>query len=147
MNRKRARFWTAITAAALALAGAFVAAAPASADTSSLSGSGYNGGGTYYGSTARTNAQGQNEVFFQYTGMTPGGGSMHIYLVQGVNGYVYWDTTPTLNTWYQATYKPTGSIVWPNGTFYTAWSVNNLCGGSGCGQLTWTGNIEWNLKY
>jgi|GEM_PF-2029628 len=140
--------WKMAVALLVSMAAIVLTVEPAQANTQGISGQGYNAAGTYYGATARTNAQGQNEVLFQYTGMNPGGGSIHFYLTQGGSGsYVYWNVTPTINTWYTTTYAPTGSIVWPNGTFYTAWSINNLCGGSGCGQITWTGNLEWNLKY
>ena len=142
----RGRVWSMVTAAAIVLAATVVVASPAAANSGGLSGQGYNGT-TYYGSTARINSHGKNEVRFQYTGTTPGGGSAHIYLVQGVNGYVYWDAVPSLNTWYTTTYRPTGSVVWPNGTFYVAWKLSNQCGGSGCGLMTWTGNIQWNLMY
>lgn len=141
--RTRHRLLTAAFTGTLLLGAGLVAAAPASANSGTVSGSGVNN--TYYiGATQRINSQGQNEVRVQLTSIT-GGASIALSLEY--NGTTYWSKTdPSINTWYTTTYKG-GSVVWPNGPFYTAWKMTDQCGGSGCGTLTWKGNLQWNLPY
>lgn len=145
---RRGSWWKMATAALASLALVFGIADAASANTSGVGGSGTNGN-TYYNATHYINSQGQNQVMFELTNMSPGGGSMNVLLSQaGFGSYIYSQVNgPAYNHWYLMSYAPTGSTVWPNGGFYLGYFLNNQCGGSGCGTISWTGNLEWNLKY
>ncbi|WIB65520.1 hypothetical protein [Curtobacterium sp. MCBD17_040] len=142
--RGKQRLVTAITIGALLAGGGAIAAEPASANSGAISGSG-NNENWIVGVNQYINAQGgRNEVRTEVTSVT-GGATIDLRLED--NGTIYWEKdSPPLNTWYTTTYKG-GSVVWPNGAFYVEYKLADQCGGSGCGTLKWSGNLQWNLPY
>jgi hypothetical protein len=138
-----------IAATAIAVAAIVGVAAPASANTSALSGTSYENAWYNY-STVRTNAQGANSVNFQWNYNDLGGGGLQYRLRAYSSGT---QITPTYNAVSGAvnslTYSPGGTTKFPNGSFtiegYTSAACGGLCGGTG--YVTFHGNIWWNLPW
>lgn len=146
---KRSKSWKGrvakLAAGLFVILAVLATAQPASAAQATITG-GQGIGGVVYWTTARTNTHNHNGVQFQDVGNS-GGGLIQMALrsnpaagstwarASGVNGLGGWVTLKNDN----------GNLWQPAGTFYLSTSVTGGCGGSGCGTVTWSTQLKWDL--
>lgn len=137
----RAAMVVATVSAALATMGV----APASATTAGISGTLTNQWDVTYYNTARTNTQSKNAMAFKVTGSSAAGGLCIAIRPTSTNSGTYARGCGT--SWTTIRHDNGNSWVGP-GTFYlSAQNYGGACGGSGCGAVTWTADLQWNVLW
>jgi hypothetical protein len=132
----------ATVAAALVLVFSLTAVQAASANQSAISGDGQVGVVKSW-DTPRSNTFPSNYVAFQVTGLSSGG-NLWVALRNG-SGSTF-ARALTSSSW-TTIMNDNGNPYQPAGTFYLNTEPTGACGGSGCGTVSWSGNLEWNIRY
>ena len=129
----------------VAMSSVFVFAQPASATDSPMSGVQGVGVVRYY-ETPRTNSQVQNVVSIQQlTNNAAGGMSVAIRPALAATGTYARGTS--VGTQFVRLRHDNGQYWVSWGTFYTSVELSGACGGSGCGDVSFTGTIRYNIPY
>jgi hypothetical protein len=123
----------------------FVFAQPASATDSPLSGTQEVGGVVYY-DTPRTNSQVQNVVSIQQLTNNAGGG-MSVAIRPGLAATGTYARGTSVGTQFVRLRHDNGQYWVSWGTFYTSVQLSGGCGGSGCGAVSFSGTIRYNIPY
>lgn len=144
-RRKGLRGLMALLFAAVSVIGI---AQPASANQVDIGESGY-AGIVYYWNTPRTNTLAQNMVLF-YEESNGGGGCEEVAIRPGLSSSGTYARASGCWTYHQwVTLQNDNGNWWvPAGTFYLSTEmVDTACGGGGCGIISWSGKLQWNVPY
>ncbi len=136
-----------VAAGLAVIAGAVAVAQPASANSASTSGTQDGANSIRYWNTARTDTHDANyDQFKLNTASTLAGGYFTIAFRNSAGtSYARATNITSLNKWYVVK-NDSGRVYNPPRTFYTNTQITGSCG-SGCGTISWTGSISWNVQY
>jgi len=135
-----------LAAAALALLAVLGIAGPAMANSANTSGSQADANTVSYWETARTDTHDANADSFDLKTISDLAGGTFTVAMRKASGATYARVTFSSLNSYHTIKNDNGNSYNPPGTFYLNTEVTGYCGEDGCGTITWTAAVQWNIQ-
>lgn len=135
-----------VIAAFVAMVALVAFAQPANANSVATNGTQDGANSVHYYNTARTDTYAQNVDSFRLDSINNIGGGFFTIALRTTGGTTYARANTGQTHKFVTIVNDNGSGFNPPRTFYTNSEVTGMCGGNGCGAITWTGTISWNVK-